>query len=79
MLPLYIKKWYGWYFRKNIYGCWVLDSTHEREYSGPEQIKRIIESAGFKVKEMICNRLRFSIVSPIFRNVLKENNIFLKK
>lgn len=55
------KKWYGWYFyRRN--GKWVMDVTHEREYTDDAQLLRLVIGQGFSILETRKRLIWFPVV-----------------
>ncbi|MBN1676798.1 MAG: class I SAM-dependent methyltransferase [Kiritimatiellae bacterium] len=45
-LETVLKRRYAWYFNRNRHGRWVLDPTHEREYTAESQLLDKIGAAG---------------------------------
>ena len=66
-LTTVIRKRGAWYFRKAPDGRRVLDPTHLREYPSPGVVLRMVEAAGFVVREQRLTRLVFPIAHPLVR------------
>jgi 2-polyprenyl-3-methyl-5-hydroxy-6-metoxy-1,4-benzoquinol methylase len=66
-LSTVIRKPGAWYFRKAPDGRRVLDPTHLREYATPAEVTRMVESAGFVIRETQLTRLVFPIAAPLVR------------
>lgn len=66
-LSTVIRKRGAWYFRKAPDGRCVLDPTHLREYPSVDVVIRMIEAAGFVVREQRLTRLVFPIAFPLVR------------
>lgn len=66
-LTTVLRKRGAWYFRKAPDGRRVLDPTHVREYSSVQEVKTILEDAGFQVLQVGLDRLVFPILVPALR------------
>ena len=66
-LSTVIRKPGAWYFRKAPDGRRVLDPTHLREYGSEAAVARLVEQAGFVIKERRLSRLVFPIAVPLIR------------
>lgn len=75
-LSTVFKKWYGWFFYKNRAGKWVIDPTHEREYTNDNELLLKITSVGFKIsinrKTMQC----FPITDFILKRIGFRQDIY---
>ncbi|MGC8771048.1 MAG: class I SAM-dependent methyltransferase [Brevinematia bacterium] len=77
------KKWYGWYFYKNKVGKWVIDPTHEREYTREEQLLNLFEKHNLDVIYENKIIFKFPILDFFLKRVgfkqdVYENNKILK-
>ena len=68
-LSTVIRKRGAWYFRKAPDGRRVLDPTHLREYPSVRDVTRIVESAGYVIRELRLSRLFFPIAHPLVRQL----------
>jgi len=57
----------AWYFRRNIAGERVLDSTHLREYSSKEAFIEICIRAGCEVEDVMIKHLKPPLLHPFLR------------
>ncbi len=72
-LSTVIKKKFGWYFYKNKYNKWVLETTHLREYRTPQEVIELLEKNRFKVINYELLFFRFSPINFILRLI---NRVF---
>lgn len=59
----------AWYFRKAPDGRRVLDPTHVREYASVDNVRKILEAAGFDILDVGLERLVFPILHPLVRGL----------
>jgi 2-polyprenyl-3-methyl-5-hydroxy-6-metoxy-1,4-benzoquinol methylase len=67
-LDTVFKKSYGWYFYRNRYGRFVIDPTHEREYTSEDFLYECIRKNGFRIVHSSKEHIRLS-----------PSNFFLRK
>ena len=75
------KKRFGWYFYKNYRGEWVIDPTHEIEYTSNKQLLPKIKKVGFNILSETKTLQWFPITDFILKRVgfnqnIYENNLF---
>lgn len=79
-LDTVFKKSYGWYFYKNRYGKWVLDPTHEREYSDEKNLLNKIKKAGLEIISSKKVLQTFPIIDFFIRRLnIKSRKIYEKR
>lgn len=66
-LSTVVRKRGAWYFRKAPDGRRVLDPTHLREYANANQVIKMVEAAGFVIREQRLSRLVFPVAHPLVR------------
>lgn len=67
MITSVLRKWYGWYWRRNHAGEMVMDETHLREYRSIAQFSEVFSKAGFEVVFCEAPPIRFGLIDPVFK------------
>ncbi|MGA2227449.1 MAG: class I SAM-dependent methyltransferase [Syntrophobacteraceae bacterium] len=68
-LDTVFKKSYGWYFYRNRHGRFVLDPTHEREYTSENSLYQYIRNSGFRIVHSSKEHMRFSPSNYVIRKL----------
>lgn len=82
-LTTVFKKWYGWYFYKDKRNKWVIDPTHEREYTDNSQLIDCLKKYGL---EIVANKKSlhwFALTDFILKRIgftrdIYEKNVFFR-
>jgi|SRR3989338_11063 len=72
-LSTVFKKWYGWYFYR-AHGKWVLDPTHIREYSSPQELSKIIHDCGFEILQEKKTLQWFPLTDFFLKRICSRNH-----
>ena len=70
-----IKSKNAWYFYKNTAGETVLEPSHLKEYKSIQEFKNILKPVGFTIVKSSAPRIRFSLLDPLFKLVIKYAKI----
>ena len=66
-----IKSKKAWYFYKNSTGETVLEPSHLKEYKSIQEFENILRPLGFTIIKSSAPRIRFSLLDPLFKLVVK--------
>ncbi|MDD5422082.1 MAG: class I SAM-dependent methyltransferase [Candidatus Omnitrophota bacterium] len=77
-LSTVFKKWYGWYFYRNM-GRWTLDPTHVREYRNDAELLEIMRRYGLEVLESRKSPIRFPLMHRFLRCINAPRHIAAKE
>jgi SAM-dependent methyltransferase len=70
-----IKSENAWYFYKNTTGETVLEPSHLKEYKYVQEFKNILKPLGFTIVKSCVPRIRFPLLDPLFKLVIKYAKI----
>ncbi len=70
-----IKSPNAWYFYKNDSGETVLEPSHIREYGSLSEFENLIQSHGFSIIQSKTPRIRFPLLDPFFKILVKVLNL----
>ena len=70
-----IKSKNAWYFYKNTAGETVLEPSHLKEYKSVQEFENILKPLGFTIVKSSDPRIRFPLLDPLFKLVIKYAKI----
>ena len=70
-----IKSKNAWYFYKNTAGETVLEPSHLKEYKSIQEFENILKPIGFSIVKSSAPRIRFPLLDPLFKLVIKYAKI----
>ena len=70
-----IKSKNAWYFYKNTAGETVLEPSHLKEYKSIQEFENILKPIGFTIVKSSAPRIRFPLLDPLFKLVIKYAKI----
>ena len=70
-----IKSKNAWYFYKNSTGETVLEPSHLKEYKSIQEFENILKPLGFTIVKSSAPRIRFPLLDPLFKLVIKYAKI----
>ena len=65
----------AWYFYKNTAGETVLEPSHLKEYKSIQEFENIFKPLGFTIVKSSAPRIRFPLLDPLFKIVIKFSKI----
>ncbi len=82
-LTTVFKKWYGWYFHKDKRNKWVIDPTHEREYTEDSQLLDCLKEHNLEIMDNRKSLHWFALSDFILKRIgfkqdIYEKSIFFK-
>ncbi len=77
-LTTVFKKWYGWYFYKDKKGKWVIDPTHEREYTDDSQLLDLLKEHKLEIVENRKTLHWFALTDFILKRIGFTRDIYEK-
>ena len=77
-LTTVFKKWYGWYFYKDKTGRWVIDPTHEREYTEDSQLLDRLKEHKLEIVENRKTLHWFALTDFILKRIGFTRDIYEK-
>ncbi len=70
-----IKSKNAWYFYKNTAGETLLEPSHLKEYKSIQEFENILKPIGFTIVKSSAPRIRFPLLDPLFKLVIKYAKI----